>query len=375
MNIKLPFYAHLALILISIWFLFYGIYIGQDILLPLGFSFLIAVLLQPLEKLFERIKIPRVIAILLSMLIAAAFLFGLFTILTRQVGIFMNDLPAIQKNVSNFLNNAQQWISDTFHFSKQQQQQAIQNAKSNSMDNVKTVAGTTLGIVTGSLATIALVPIYVFLFMYYRKHLRMFIIKVFDEKHSEVVAKVVSKIKTVIQKYVSGLLIETSCVAILNSIGLLVIGAPYAILLGVIGAILNLIPYIGGLIAMILTAIVTLSNTGDIYITLGSLAVYLAVQFIDNDFLVPCIIGSSVQLNALVSILAVLIGGSLCGVGGMFLSLPFVAICKVIFDNVEELHPWGSLLGDEESARWNVLKLPSKKPAAAQAAKNTKTNQ
>ena len=78
----------------------------------------------------------------------------------------------------------------------------------------------------------------------------------------------------------------------------------------------------------------------------------------------PRIIGSSVQLNALVSILAVLVGGSLCGVGGMFLSLPFVAICKVIFDNVEELQPWGSLLGDEESARWNIIKIPTSKKAA-----------
>jgi len=376
MNMKLPFYVHLALTLIILWFLFYGIYIGQDILLPLGFSFLIAVLLQPLEKLFERIKIPRVISILMSLLIAAAFLFGLFTILTYEVGIFMNDLPAIQKNVSAFLNNAQQWISDTFHFSKQQQQQAIQNAKGDGINNVKTVAGTTLSIVTGSLATIALVPIYVFLFMYYRKHLVMFIIKVFDEKHAEVVATVVSKIRTVVQKYVSGLLIETSCVALLNSIGLLIMGAPYAILLGVIGAILNLIPYIGGLIAVALTAIVTLSNTGDIYITLGSLGVYLAVQFIDNNFLVPRIIGSSVQLNALVSILAVLIGGSLCGVGGMFLSLPFVAICKVIFDNVKELQPWGSLLGDEESARWNIIKLPlSKKTVSKKPSKQKQAGQ
>lgn len=358
---KLPFYVHLALMLLILWFLFYGIYIGQDILIPLGFSFLIAVLLQPLEELFERIKIPRVIAILLSLIIAIAVLFGLFTVLTHEVGLFMNDLPAIEKNISGFLNNAQQWISDTFNFSKQQQQQVIQNARSNSMDSVKTVAGTTLGIVTGSLATMALVPIYTFLFMYYRKHLVMFIIKVFDKKHAEVVAKVVSKIKYVIQKYVSGLLIETSCVAVLNSIGLLIIDAPYAILLGVIGAILNLIPYIGGLIAILLTALVTLSNTGDIYITLGSFVVYLVVQFIDNNFLVPRIIGSSVQLNALVSILAVLIGGNLCGVGGMFLSLPFVAICKVIFDNVPELQPWGSLLGDEESARWNVMKIPTSK--------------
>jgi predicted PurR-regulated permease PerM len=302
---------------------------------------------------------------LLSLIIATGVLFGLFSVLTHEISLFLDDVPAIQKNISDFLEKTQQWISDTFHFTKEQQQQAIQNAKSNGMSNVKTVAGTTLGFVTSSLATVALIPIYVFLFMYYRNHLIMFTIKVFDKKHSATVANVVSKIRAVVQGYVSGLLIETCCVAVLNSIGLLLIGAPYAILLGVIGAILNLIPYIGGLIAVVLTAIVTLSNTGDIYIALGSLGVYLVVQFIDNNFFVPRIIGSSVQLNALVSILAVLIGGSLCGIGGMFLSLPFVAICKVIFDNVEALQPWGSLLGDEESARWNLIKLPPSKKAIA----------
>ena len=160
----------------------------------------------------------------------------------------------------------------------------------------------------------------------------------------------------VVQKYITGLLIETTCVAVLNSIGLLLIGARFAILLGIIGAILNLIPYIGGLIAIVLTAIVTLSNTGSLSVTIGSVVVYLVVQFIDNNFLVPKIIGSSVQLNALVSILAVLVGGALCGIGGMFLSLPFVAICKVVFDHVEDMQPWGDLLGDEESARWNVIR-------------------
>lgn len=372
MKIQLPFYAHLALMLLAIWLLLYGIYLGQDILIPLGFSFLIAVLLYPVEKLLERIKIPRVLAILLSLIVAVAVLFGLFTLLSHQVGKFMDDLPAIQNNLTNFFNSAQEWVSNTFHFSKQQQQQAIQNAKSDNMDKVKALAGSTLGVVTSSLAVVALVPIYVFLFMFYRSHLIMFVIRVFDEKHAELVAKIISKIRSVIQSYVSGLLIETTCVAILNSIGLLLIGAPYAILLGIIGAILNLIPYIGGLIAMILTAIVTLSNTGDTSITLLSLGVYLVVQFIDNNLLVPRIIGSSVQLNALVSILGVLIGGTLCGVGGMFLSLPFIAVCKVIFDNVEGLGAWGKMLGDEESAKWNPLKLKNiKKPSTKVAATAT----
>lgn len=353
---QLPFYVHFVLIIIGTWFLFYGFYLGQDILVPLGFSFLIAVMLHPLETFFEKHRVPKVVAILMSLFIAVAVLFAVFALLSHQVRLFVNDLPAIKLNLANFLDDAQHWISDKFHFSEEQQNQVIQKAKGDGIGNVKAVAGTTLDIVTGSLVTLTLVPIYVFLFMYYRIHMLTFIVNVFHPDHSEQVRKAVGKIRWVVQKYVTGLLIETTCVAVLNSIGLLLIGARFPILLGIIGAILNLIPYIGGLIAIVLTAIVTLSNTGSVSVTLGSAAVYMAVQFVDNNFLVPRIIGSSVQLNALVSIIAVLVGGALCGVGGMFLSLPFVAVCKIIFDHVEDMKVWGSLLGDEESARWNVIR-------------------
>ena len=358
---RIPLYVKITCILLLITILFFTFFIAQGIILPLGFSFLIAVLLFPLEKLFGRIGLPRVICILLSLIIATVVVVALIMFLSYQVSSFIDDLPAIKKNLTDFFSNAQVWIDHTFHFSKQQQNQVITDAQKDGMGNAKAVAGTTLGVLTASLATLMLVPIYTFLFMYYRSHLIMFTIKIFDDKHASIVARVVSKIREVIHQYVSGLLIETSCVAVLNSVGLLIIGAPYAILLGVIGAILNLIPYIGGLISLVLTAIVTLSNTGDTYKTLGSIGIFFVVQFIDNNFLVPRIIGSSVKLNALVSILAVLIGGALCGIGGMFLSLPFVAICKVIFDHVEELKPWGMLLGDEDDARWNKLK--KRKPA------------
>ncbi|CAN5439511.1 AI-2E family transporter [soil metagenome] len=351
-----PLYIQITCVLIIICIVFYTFFIAQGIILPLGFSFLIAVLLFPFEKLLTRIGLPRVLSILLSLLVATFVVIMIVMLLSYQVSSFLDDLPGIKKNLSDFFINAQQWIDKTLHISKQQQDQAISNAQKDGMDSAKTVAGATLGVLTTSLGNLMLIPIYSFLFMYYRNHLIMFAIKLFDDKHAKLVAGVVSKIRSVVQKYVSGLLIETSCVAVLNCVGLLIIGAPYAILLGVIGAILNLIPYIGGLIALILTGIITLSNTGDAYKALGSIAIYFVVQFIDNNFLVPRIIGSSVKLNALVSILAVLIGGALCGVGGMFLSLPFVAICKVIFDHIDALKPWGMLLGDEEDARWTRLK-------------------
>jgi predicted PurR-regulated permease PerM len=356
-----PFYARLALILFTIFLILYGIYIGQDILLPFGFAFLIAVLLQPLEKFFQRFRIPRVIAILITILTAFIFLFALITFISYQISSFVNDVPAIEKNLDHFFKDVQTWISKTFHFSKQQQQQVLDKAKQENGDTAAVIASSTLSVLTGSLVSITLVPIYVFLFLYYRNHLLMFIIHLFNEKHSARVSKVIMEIRSVLQHYVTGLLIETLCVGVLNCVGLLIIGAPYPILLGVIGAILNLIPYIGGLIAVALTGIIALVNTGDAYIMLASIGVYLAVQFIDNNFFVPRIIGSSVQLNALVSIAAVLIGGALCGVGGMFLSLPFMAIFKVICDHVDHLKPWGMLLGDAEQARWRLLRIRSMK--------------
>jgi predicted PurR-regulated permease PerM len=361
MNQSWPFFARFALILFIIWLILYGIYIGQEILLPFAFAFLIAVLLQPLENFFLRFKMPRILAILVTLITAFIFLFSLITFISHQISSFVNDVPAIEKNLAHFFNDTQTWISKTFHFSKEQQQQVIEKAKQGNGSTTTVIATGTLSILTASLVSLTLIPIYVFLFLYYRNHLLMFIIHLFDEKHSAKVSKVVMEIRLVVQHYVTGLLIETLCVAVLNCIGLLLIGAPYPILLGVIGAILNLIPYIGGLIAVALTGIITLSNTGDAYIMLASIGVYMIVQFIDNNFFVPRIIGSSVQLNALISIAAVLIGGALCGVGGMFLSLPFIAIFKVICDHVDNLKPWGMLLGDAEHARWRILRIPSMK--------------
>jgi predicted PurR-regulated permease PerM len=103
---------------------------------------------------------------------------------------------------------------------------------------------------------------------------------------------------------------------------------------------------------------------------LGILIAYVIIQFIDNNILVPRIVSSKVQINALISIIVVLLGGSLWGVPGMFLSIPFVAILKIIFDRVPDLKPWGKLLGDTVPTRhkgeiWR-LRLRKPKPSVAE---------
>jgi predicted PurR-regulated permease PerM len=169
----------------------------------------------------------------------------------------------------------------------------------------------------------------------------------FAVKNSAQVADVLQQTKSAIQSYMIGLLIEALIVAILNSTALLILGVKYAILLGVIGALLNMLPYIGGIIASALPVLMATVTKEGYSSQLGIIIAYIIIQFIDNNFLVPKIVSSKVQINALVSILIVLLGGALWGVAGMFLSIPFVAIVKIICDRVEGMKPLGKLLGDE----------------------------
>jgi predicted PurR-regulated permease PerM len=347
-----PLYAKLAMLMVLLFLLFYTIYLGEQILVPLGFSFLFAVLLRPLEAAILRLHIPRVIAILLVILIALLVVAGIIVFISSQIASLMSDIPQVKKNLEDLYRQSQIWIGHTFHLTATQQDNLFEKAKTETVNNLGAVG--TFNVITTSVATITLIPVYVFLFMYYRTLLLRFVIQIFAEEHGPKVEEIIREIRYVVQHYITGLLTETTIVAILNTLGLFLIGAPYAVLLGLVGAILNLIPYIGGLLAIILTALLTFTNTGSVEVMTWSIIVYLGVQFIDNNFLVPYIIGSRVKLNALISIIGVLLGGALCGIGGMFLSIPIIAICKVIFDRIDELKPYGALLGDDVPA-WNPL--------------------
>jgi predicted PurR-regulated permease PerM len=194
--------------------------------------------------------------------------------------------------------------------------------------------------------------VYVFLFLLYKSLILKFLYDVFARENSQKVEDVLTETKTAIQSYMVGLLMEASIIAVLNSTAFLILGVKYAILLGVIGAILNMIPYLGGLIALILPLLVATATEDGYSTQLGILGAYAAIQFIDNNFLVPKIVSSKVKINALASILIVLLGGAFWGVAGMFLSIPFLAIVKIIFDRIEDLKPWGKLLGDDIPASY-----------------------
>ena len=210
------------------------------------------------------------------------------------------------------------------------------------------MVGSTLTTVGTLFAFLFLLPVFTFLLLLYKRLLITFIRKLFPAKDHAVVQDVLTQTKGMVQSYLVGLLLEAGIVTVLNWVGLMIIGVEYALLLAVIGAVLNLIPYIGMIVATILPMVIALA-TMEPTAALWVLGLYIVVQFIDNNFIVPKVVASRVELNALVSVLVVMVGGALWGIPGMFLSIPLTAMLKVIFDRVPALEPFGYVLGDDDA--------------------------
>ena len=339
-----PFYIKAPLVLMGLYLLFYILFLLQDIFVPFAFAGLVAILLNPIYNRFEKWKFPKILAIVLTILIAFIVLAGILLFLSTQIIQFGDMLPVLKQKSIGLLGDAQQWISHKFNVPLEKQMKMINQA----LNNSKAYLGQTINTVFGIISYFVLIPLYVFLLLFYKPLLLNFIFEVFKEDNKNQVAEILQETKSAVQSYIVGLMIEAVIIAALNSIALMILGIKYAVLIGVIGAILNVIPYIGGVIAIAIPVLISFVTKNDGLTTpLLIVAAYTVIQFVDNNIIVPRVVSSKVSVNALVSIIIVLLGGTLWGVSGMFLSIPFVAVLKIIFDRVNELKPWGKLLGDK----------------------------
>jgi predicted PurR-regulated permease PerM len=219
--------------------------------------------------------------------------------------------------------------------------------------------GSTLSFFTTGFLNAILIPIYIFLILLYQNLFVKFLFKMVKNTSHHIVQDILSHVNSVLKGYIRGLLIQILVVAVLTSIGMFILGVEYAILIGVITGLLNLIPYIGIMMAVVIALLAALINSSEISIMLGIGALYAFVQFIDNNILVPRIVGNQVRINALASIVGVISGGAIAGIAGMFLAIPLLAIMKVIFDRIESVAPWGYLLGDDQNRvySWPIQQL------------------
>ena len=353
-EVQLPFYAKFSLVLLMLFIIGWIIYLGSGIIMPLLLSVFCAILLRPVVIfLTSRLRFPHVLAVLTSVILFLILIAALIFFISSQVSDFTNDLPRIRENLGKHYRALQDWVSGHLHISTSRQENYIRNITENNSNHL--VGNTLTGFSITLLHTI-LVPIFTFLVLFYRNLFKKFLSRLVRRRNQQTLVAIMMEVKIVVQSYLVGLLIEMGIVAALLSGGLILFGVQYAILIGVISALLNLIPYVGMLCATIVALVAASINSTAFTVSLEVMGVYLGVHLLDTNFLMPKIVASKVRINALASIVGVYVGSELAGMGGMFLALPTIAILKVIFDRIDGLKPWGFLMGDRlpKSYEWTT---------------------
>ena len=342
----MPFYIKATFFIIGFYALFTMLNIAQGIIVPIVFAIIIAIVLHPMVNFFVRIRINRLLAIIITLLLTFIIIAALGTLIISQASRFSESWPLLVDRFTEILNQTISWAANYLDINPVNIHDWITKTKGELMNNSSAVIGKTLISVGGGLVVLFLIPVYVFMILFYEPLLLDFVRKLFGANNQSRVSEIITQTKSVIQRYLVGLVIEATIVAILYTLTLWILGIEYAILLGIIGALLNMIPYVGGLVGVALPMMVAIATKSTAWYAIYVLIIYYIIQLIDNNYIVPKIVASKVKINALFSIIVVIAGNALWGIPGMFLSIPLLAIVKLIFDHIEPLKPWGFLLGD-----------------------------
>lgn len=340
----------LTIFLIFASLVVYIMIVGQSIIVPLTIAFFIAFLLTPLANLLERIHFPRVLAAIVSVLIAIIVLTGLLMLLGSQVQRFASDMDQVVQKFGDLKDKLPDFLMnrvDGLSVDK-----GIKFVQSN-MGEIATSVTAFLG----SFSVIIIVPIYIALILIYRDHLKTFLYQVFDRKRNQAesssqgIRALVPKIRQVVQKYLTGVFYVMCILFVLYSIALFALGIKHALLFAAIAASLNIIPFVGPFIGSALPILFAFVTKDSMFYPIAVLGCFIIIQSVEGNFLTPKIVGNNVSLNPLITLIALIVGGSIWGIVGMILFIPMVAILKEIFNAIDGLEPYSYLLGDPKEGK------------------------
>lgn len=326
------------------------LYVGQEILKPFAFSCLMALLFISPCAFFERQGFPRGVAAMIVLLLGLIIFFVVFYFIYNSIISFREDLPLMTKNIEESITQLQGWIQRTFDMNKKEVKSIIDNSTDNMIPSTSSIVNRTVNTVTGIIFIGILIFITTFLLLLYRGLIVQFFTSFFADEYENRIYSIFSKTRYVIRGYIGGLFIEMLIVAVANCAAFFFLGVKYALLLGVLAAILNIIPYVGIFVACVLSALITLTTNTPTTV-LWVVISLIIIHMIDSNILMPKIVGSKVKMNALATIIGVIIGSALWGIPGTFMAVPILAILKVSFEEIAPLRPFALLMGDDDTEK------------------------
>ena len=338
--------VYYILLLIGASLLVFVLHKLHGLLLPLCFAALLATLLLPLVRRFESWGWPSILAITATLLLLVLAIAGLFMLFGYQLLELRTELPLLREKLLVLFEQAQHWAHGRLGTDVMSRDELLAKSMKTFKKSAGNYLGSTLSTTVGVVSTLTLVPIYIFCFLYYRDHIRQFMFRFIAPDKRTTVLHTMDNIQSVVQAYITGLLTVIAIVTAMNAVGLLLLGVKFAVFFALFASVLAVIPYIGIMVGATIPALVTLVETGSVSKAAAVVAVFMTVQFFEGNFITPMVTGSKVSINPMAAIIALILGGELWGTPGMILSIPVVAVLKVVFDANKSLEPWGFLLGD-----------------------------
>jgi predicted PurR-regulated permease PerM len=316
------------------------LYFGKTLFIPLFFGLLIAIVMYPISRWFEKHNWSRTAAITACLLIVTILIAALVALLVWQLRIFSKDAPAIMEKLGGLLGQFQAWMTENMG--------ATTDTKNTWNEKFTGALG---GILTSTFQTtvntlfiLFLTPVFTALFMYHRKILVQYLKLVTPVSYQQQLDIILQQTIHTYFNYIKGMVLVYLIVGILNSIGLFALGVDHAILFGMICAIMTIIPYVGIFISALLPISVVWLETGNFWYPLGVVAIFGFVQYLEANVIFPTVVGTQLHVSTLAMLVAIIAGGIIWGVAGMILFIPFVAILKIISDNIEGWRPVNLLL-------------------------------
>lgn len=339
---------HTNQFLLFILLLFTIMYFGRSFLIPIIMGSLLAMLLAPLTLRLEKWRFPRVLAATLSVLLTVSIIIAIFSVLINQLIFLGDDLSAMENRIPGLLEKIYDYISETFALTKEQQETYIKNQLSMASGRITNMVTMILRSLGMYLFNFVIVITYAILLLIYRDQLKNFVIQLVQKKNYEKVgqaAGIIDKTTNVASSYIAGMMIVVLILTIANIVALSVIGVEHALFFGLAAGLLNLIPYVGMVSGSAFPVIYAFLTQDTASVAVITLIYFIVIQHVEAYILTPNITGAKVELSPLATIVALFMGGFIWGIAGMVVFVPILGIAKVVFDNVEELQPYGYLIG------------------------------
>ena len=335
----------LSLFILAMFIL--ALILGQSFLVPLAVSFFFGYLLYPVTWQIEKRGVHRGISIFIVILLAVAVLASIGLFIGIKVSNATIDFTALKEQVTTKLSSVQVVLEEKLGLRSHAMDQTISRASDSVFSTWESKVGEYFARTTTTLFQIFILPVFTFFVMFYRTKTAYFIFKLVGRKNKPTAVRVLRQVSDVTVKYLGGILLVVFILAILNSVGLLIIGVPNAIIFGVLSAVLNLIPYFGTLIGGLIPILYVLFSMDDPFgVVVKITLLFVVIQFIENNLLTPNIVGSNIKLNPLAIIVGLLLSNLVWGIAGMLIVVPFMAIAKIVMRNIPGLEPFAYLLSD-----------------------------